>query len=310
MEPRNNKDMALACADVYHRALSWVVGFAASGAKGREEAEGFLLTGEEAEILQIPAREIYERIADGMRVTPGTRFTMRELVFWNNGTCRVATRDAEGRIQQSYPGERPASGGVEQIEFMPKPMYLPFCDIIRGLEYAAAVLGLKPRSLHFRWRRLLIHSGETFFQAITLGGVNPRQVMAAVEKWREEADARIKGALDPTLPAETRNAPPAPDKVRGVAWPRRKLLEYLNKTKRTLQRWDRQGYAADGLPWVKGRRDSAGTLVYDMEKLWPTLTVLTGRRGECLEVIERAKALERENQAFLEEKYAESSEAC
>ena len=122
-------------------------------------------------------------------------------------------------------------------------------------------------------------------------------------------DARIKGALDLTLPAEVRNAPPLPDSVQGVIRPRQYLVELLHIDKRTLQRWDSRGYAAYGLPWVKGWRDSDGNMVYDMGKLWPTLNMLLERNNERMEAIELARAHERENQAFLEEQAADPSEA-
>ena len=306
MEAKINREMALMCVDVYHRALEWVVGLAAIEPKGRGEAEGFLLTGEEAEALGIPLREIYERIADNMRADPATRFTARELAYWKGGTRRFTVRDAEGRVQQGYPGERPWPGFIEQIEFMSKAMHLPFFDINCGLERAAPALGLKPRDLQFRWRNLPIHTGEALFQAVTLGGINPRRVLAAIGRWREETDARIDGKPEPGVSMEVLNVPPLPDELKGAILPRKRVMKLAGGCRRTLQRWDKQGYAAEGLPWVKGWCDAGGYVLYEVAKIWPTLAVLLGRGKNRQSMIERVRMLDREIQEWRREKRVRS----
>jgi len=130
-----------------------------------------------------------------MRTDPATHFTARELTWWNGSTLRYTVRDAEGRIQHAYPGDRPITGTVEQVEFKPRPKCLPLGDITRGLECATLTLGLEPHALHFRWQRLPVNSGEAFFKALIRAGANPRRTMQSIGRWREETDARINGYL-------------------------------------------------------------------------------------------------------------------
>ena len=297
METRKSREWALACVGVYTRALEWIVGLAATPEEKREEAEGFLLTGRDAEVLGIPLREIYVRIADRMRVDPDPHFTTRNLTFWK-GFRRFAIRSPDGRIQQGYPGEWPMEGTVEQVESMPRPMCLPFCDIICALERAAAAFGLEPRALHFHWKKSPIHSGETLFQALTIGGANPRRVLAALERWREEVETHING--EQGIPAQVLAAPPMP---------RSRVLELLKYQRRTVQRWDRQGFADKNLPWSKGWLGPNGITLYDLKEIWTVLSTLLARKHGQQYVSDLVNSLASEHQAYREEAFSDPSAA-
>ena len=308
MEPQTDREMAMTCLDVYHRALSWIARLAAIKPQGRDDSEGFLLAGEEADALMIPLREIFELIADGMRAGPAARFTACELARWKKGIRRFVVRIAEGRIQHARPGERPLPGIVDQVEFAPRPKCLPFFAINCGLSRAASVLGLKARDLYFRWRSLPIHCGDALFQAVTLGGANPRRALAAIDRWREDTDARIGGRPESVVAVEILGVPPLPDGARGAILPRKRIAKLVRYCRRTLQRWDKQGYAAEGLPWAKGWRDSGGYVLYDVGMIWPALAVLLGRGKNRRSLMERVGELDREIREWRAERRAKQTE--
>lgn len=266
------------CIDVFRHAALWVVGLARELDRGRSESDvsGLILYGGEISALRVPLPDIFASMAGHDGVDP---WIIREAAFYGQAVCRIMVSDASLRGHYIRPGEPLPDGLLHHVQFRSGPQWLPFADIILGLDRMAAAADVPPRELQFQFRGQPLLDGQAMLDAIRANAREQDEFKAELDRWRDRTVKRIPAsAINPPMDDGGEDwVSPIPPSLRGKLLPRADIARYVNRTDRQIRRWDGMGRVPTGRKWVKGTPTRLGTVVYDIEKNWPAMVSMRRR---------------------------------
>ena len=267
---------AAGCIDIFHHAAFWVVGLARELDLGKAEADipGLILYGGQVAAMRVPLPEILASLAGA---GADDSWMAREKLFWRQAIRRFMVSDPSMRGHHLQPGDIPPPGVLHHVELRPSPRWLPFSDIILGLERLASAAGVPGEELLFRFHGLPMLDGTTLLNAVRAKPREQDALQIELDKWRDRATRLLPEASLPAsadLDGGTRSPP---CRVRGLRMTRRALARVVGRTERQLRRWDREGRVPTGEKWHKAAPTPEGHMRYDMEQNWAAVASMIVR---------------------------------
>lgn len=270
---------------VNYDALDWTIGFCRKIQEGtpRDDIEGWLIYHDYMQVLGLDANTILRKLSE---LTDKDAWTQTPpFDFWRRAIQKVACRHPDGILEFYRPGQPlPEPFLIDSLFFTPDPAMIPYYDITEAMKREGRHHGVKLKDLLFQYNGKIIRSASALADMVLNRNLQPRRVCDALDRWRDSVAEGIctgrfiSGGMEEPVNHEAEDVTEdidedcyTPESLKGKMISSVQLAEFLQRTPRTLRRWDALGCVPTGKTWTPGRKISGNVVLYEISVNWPAI---------------------------------------